>query len=711
MIKKRGLLSGALSAILVLLLLSAAVMPAAVSAETVPAANKSYEIAVVFDNSGSMYESAAWCRAKYAMEIFASMLNYDNGDKLTIFPMWEVTTDGSTPSSGGSWDPISIRSKADIDKISNLYTVKASSTPFAPVTEAYNYLASITADEKWLVILTDGEFNQDARRKSASINLQQRTEVLASKDIKVQYLGFGGASTLKANEAKYFYAQKSTETSLKDDLIGICNKIFQRSVLPANRLSGNSLSLDLSMKNLIVFAQGANAKITSLTDESGKEIKITLDSGQRKYSTIAAGGSYKNAPTDTSLAGQVVTFAACPKGKYTLNYSGADVVEIFYEPDVDIKAKLVNSDGIEVDPKSAELAAGNYTVTSSIVDGETGEDVTKHELLGNVSLKTYVKQGDDTDFTEYENGATIALEPDNETKIYVEGTYLGKYKVTTKDRADLLPLNWKVTSPPVPLKADAEVLQKDSWYMTTKRDEWKPIKVNLSIDGQPLTEEQMQRTTLKVETKPDLAVRYEAAPSESAYYIYIGEDKNGKQVDVEHDRYKLTATASYVDEHGVTATAKDTVKFDIQKYAKIVQTLIRWFIFLLILAFILWLLLHKAFPKKITLHKMSLKTRSFMPAGSKQRIGKSFSLYDGANMIFSGTAQKVTPFYKRKKSSAKIKVTIKNTASNAKELKIGTTKYSPSQREFVISDGDVVRFLTPAGAEKKYQIRINAKKQ
>ena len=80
-------------------------------------------------------------------------------------------------------------------------------------------------------------------------------------------------------------------------------------------------------------------------------------------------------------------------------------------------------------------------------------------------------------------------------------------------------------------------------------------------------------------------------------------------------------------------------------------------------------------------------------------------------MIFSGTAQKVTPFYKRKKSSAKMKVTIKNTASNAKELKIGTTKYTPDQREFVISDGDVVRFLTPAGAEKKYQIRINAKKQ
>ena len=50
---------------------------------------KSYEIAIVFDNSGSMYENQgkSWCRAKYAMEIFASMLNYDKGDKLWIYPL------------------------------------------------------------------------------------------------------------------------------------------------------------------------------------------------------------------------------------------------------------------------------------------------------------------------------------------------------------------------------------------------------------------------------------------------------------------------------------------------------------------------------------------------------------------------------------------------------------------------------------------------
>ena len=77
---------------------------------------KSYEIAVVFDNSGSMYDNESWSRAKYAMEVFAAMLN--EGDVLKIFPMHPVTTDGKTKS-GGSTSPIVVKSKSDISKISN----------------------------------------------------------------------------------------------------------------------------------------------------------------------------------------------------------------------------------------------------------------------------------------------------------------------------------------------------------------------------------------------------------------------------------------------------------------------------------------------------------------------------------------------------------------------------------------------------------------
>ena len=162
-------------------------------AATVSKVSKTYEIAVVFDNSGSMYNDQSWCRAKYAMEIFASMLDYGNGDVLKIFPMWEVTTDGTMPASGGSYSAIEIRNSADINKISNMYTVRPSNTPFAPVSEAFQVLQTSAAQEKWLIVLTDGKFNEEARGQSAAIDLQSRLSQLASSAVKVQYLGIGSA--------------------------------------------------------------------------------------------------------------------------------------------------------------------------------------------------------------------------------------------------------------------------------------------------------------------------------------------------------------------------------------------------------------------------------------------------------------------------------------------------------------------------------------
>lgn len=519
------------------------------NAASVTKVEKSYDIAVVFDNSGSMYQNQGWCRAKYAMEIFASMLNY-NRDKLHIFPMWEVTTDGSQPSSGGSYKPIEIKSEQDIDKISNLYTVHPDNTPFAPITEAHDYLKHSSADEKWLIILTDGAFNQEARSQWRDIDLQKRVSALASGNIKVQYLGFGGATDLKANEENNFFAKKSSDTSLKEDLVGICNAIFQRSVLPQNRLTGTNLKLDLSMKNVIVFAQGKNAKITSLKNSAGQEVPKTLDSGQRKYSTISCNKSfYPNPPVDDTLAGQIVTFAACPKGEYILSYTEADKIQIFYEPDVDIDVSLTNSDGQKI-TNSDGFVAGEYTVTSRIVDASTGEDVTSHELMGNdVKIKTFVKTSKDSSGKEYSNGSKIVFEPDENTEIYIEGEYLGKYKISSKDDpklAWLSDINVNVPSADFKVKVSAEQTK----YKLKEFDSWKPIKVDLALEGQPLTEAQMTSTKLIVSTTDGLKYKTERISGESAYNIYILQDENGNKVGTKAGAYSVTASAKYTDEYG-----------------------------------------------------------------------------------------------------------------------------------------------------------------
>ena len=86
-----------------LLLVVGGILPSiGAAAADVVKIEKTYDIAVAYDNSGSMYDNDdRWCKAKFAMEIFASMLDYKNGDKLTVFPMWEVVTDGSMPPKAG----------------------------------------------------------------------------------------------------------------------------------------------------------------------------------------------------------------------------------------------------------------------------------------------------------------------------------------------------------------------------------------------------------------------------------------------------------------------------------------------------------------------------------------------------------------------------------------------------------------------------------
>ena len=99
----------------------------------------SRSIAIVFDNSGSMYMQGnkAWCRATYAIEVFASMMN--DGDTLQVYPMYPVTSQGRDYS---SLNPVSVSGGGDIGETTAVYngTVDFGVTWFA------NLIAADAAD-------------------------------------------------------------------------------------------------------------------------------------------------------------------------------------------------------------------------------------------------------------------------------------------------------------------------------------------------------------------------------------------------------------------------------------------------------------------------------------------------------------------------------------------------------------------------------------
>ncbi len=577
------------SKICVLLVTAVLVLTGGISAaaeeEQPQAGARSYEIAVVYDNSGSMYENESWCRAKYAMEIFAAMLS--DGDTLRVYPMWPVSTDGSGSGSGSS-APITVTSKADIEQIHNMYTPMASGTPFETVETAYGELIASDADEKWLIVISDGNFN----------NFTTFDEVLAalkgySDDaIHLQYLGIGEfAPDFTAETGGNFYGDKALSSAdVTSCLSNICNRIFQRDVLTPDHINGDQVSFDVSMKKLIVFAQGDGASIGSLTAEDGTAVPEVAGSRYLAVSSGLGAGNYPNAPRDDTLKGEVVTFDACKAGTYTLEYTGD--VEIFYELDVDIVVSLTDAEGNVISTDQEEIPSGNYTVTYGIVDSQTGQDVTGSPLFGgDVQYDAYLQTASGgEDKTPIQSGDSITLGSDESTYISVTATYLGgKYKVTTDDEQNTY--TFRVIDP---MKAMSLTLEEpDSYYTYSEIGKEQVIRAELQLSGKPVSDETLREMEIDVSCTGGIICETELCPGESAFFIKFRSEEPQKGDCV------LTAKASYYDSEGRQIRAEDTAEFEIGRFARWMIVLF-WVLVVLFLLFLLWLWMNqKVFPKKI----------------------------------------------------------------------------------------------------------------
>lgn len=178
---------------------------------------KSRAIYVVFDNSGSMYKpgNMAWSQATYAMEVFASMMNFDNGDVMKVFPMHPVSVNGNAGEDRTS--SITVQSIDDIVQIHNMYTPVPEGTPYTQVNVASAELTALldskAVQEGWLVILTDGIFDSDVPSAGLPEDLKQKA---ASRDnMYVQFLGMGSEiqNVPNGNEEVGLYAQKAGDSA------------------------------------------------------------------------------------------------------------------------------------------------------------------------------------------------------------------------------------------------------------------------------------------------------------------------------------------------------------------------------------------------------------------------------------------------------------------------------------------------------------------
>ncbi len=432
-------------------------------------------IDVVYDDSGSMCSDDSgpvdrWSQALYAMEVFATMLG--ESDEMNVFLMADS---GASPISVSGSDPGRVE-----QIISGLGTT--GNTPYDTVRSAASHLAAADpAASRWLVVLTDGAFQQ-----LPSQGLEASLAEYAAQGIQVVYLAIGAAEMLTGDPEEGFYAYSAdTSDEILPCITEIANQIFQQQVLPASHIaiSGNTMTLDIDIpvSQLLVFAQGEGIQVESLSLDGAALRPTETHTVEVTEANTPVGWQGQTVLAD-GLCGVVQTYAAedtpYAKGTYTLTVSDPSHVEIYYIAGTDIDCHLTYN-GVEVKDDEKHYA-GEYGITMRFLDPLTGEEVTSDLLDGAVFTAELV------------NGGEVQTIDSSTTSVYLKE---GDVELTASAE---LPGHVTVTSShtytvyPEPIRLDVSAQIPGDYKLSALGPDAEPILITVTNydTGEPLSQEE-----------------------------------------------------------------------------------------------------------------------------------------------------------------------------------------------------------------------------
>ncbi len=431
-------------------------------------------INVVYDDSGSMIKNKnknvdTWCQAKYSMEVFASMLG--EKDTMNIYVMSDF--DGGKAGNARLSLNGSNGAKKNVAQIHDMVTT-AANTPFSTVRKAYTDLTSASADEKWLVVLTDGEFQ----------GVSDINGFFAQKqgNIKVMFLGMGAdAVAITPNEANNIFFEKAGNSKdILNKITGISTRIFNSDKLKVSTKK-KEISFDVPMRELVVFAQGKDVDIKNIKSSKKKKFK-PKETADVKYSTKAA-TNHQNPKVASDLEGKVAIFKGdFSAGKYKISVKNADTIEVYYKPNIDIAAYLKDSKGKEV-TNFKDLEAGEYTISFGFVKKGQKKKVKESDLLGDVKYQAIVTNNGKTHSKTYSSGDKIKLE-EGSLKIEAVAKFLEYNTVSTT-------LDYSIFKDK---SIDFKFKENPQYVVESNKisNESEPIKMEATIDGHEFTEKQWE---------------------------------------------------------------------------------------------------------------------------------------------------------------------------------------------------------------------------
>ena len=381
------------------------------------------EINLVIDDSGSMFRDLKtevtldrWSKAKYALEVFAAMLAPD--DVLNVYRMSDFSQgrSGSVAVTVTGAESTSARAKQIHDM-----PMQGVDTPFSSVAKAQQDLAASQSMNKWLVIITDGEFEDTPAGGAEKQIRSYPTAADADQRLRVAYLAIGEDAPAIADDPGHgiHFSKAPDSQDLLEEMTGFANLIFERNLI-ASASQPNVIDPDIDLAEVLVFAQGAKASIGDAVSESRAYPPESTVSVRWAENAKPADDWVLEAKPDKDLNGVLARFTDVERGPTQFDITGASDIAYFYKPAVNFGIELRDESGAVVD--ADKIVGGEYTLRYGFMDADCA--FIESPLIGDVTYSARAFSGEEMILESVESGQTISLDR-GDVRLEVDAEYLG----------------------------------------------------------------------------------------------------------------------------------------------------------------------------------------------------------------------------------------------------------------------------------------------
>lgn len=317
-------------------------------------------IAIVLDDSGSMVHdntaqvpyNTRWVEADYSVRALAAMM--DNGDILRVYPLNEEGYFSATIGKDNLEEVL-------FDKLESMDY--SGGTYFNQVGAAAEFLKGVERVDRYLVVITDGVFQNDDNSKMTQGQLDNAINGILTPSIKMHYIQIGQADNNRVPSNSAVSVHYSSTQKITKQITDVINQIYHRvamqdedkeALITSSPSDGLTVSFNIPVKNATIFLQGNmdwDRSTYSAADYSIKSTKITA----KKKNTLKLwgdlGANADNLIKTIPLSGLVINCEAPDTGSMeSVSVSGVpgldkEIIQVYYEPAVEQQITIMQRGG------------------------------------------------------------------------------------------------------------------------------------------------------------------------------------------------------------------------------------------------------------------------------------------------------------------------------------------------------------------------------